>query len=210
MTPRPSAAIRASAVCSCGPQSHRAEWNTSPVRHDEWSRTSRPWPSPISPRTSATCSLPFVKSSYAWTSKSPNSVGSFACAAARTSGRPRAERSFARIVSKTFKAYASVLHMSARWLHGFALVAALLLLDVSLTFHNVWPTPAISWRGEISVELAAYIIGCALLTTRLRSRSISSTALRWITVVWIFLVVGRYADVTAASLFGRDINLYWD
>lgn len=100
--------------------------------------------------------------------------------------------------------------MSARWLHGFALVAALLLLDVSLTFHNVWPTPAISWRGEISVELAAYIVGCALLTTRLRSRTISSTALRWITVVWVFLVVGRYADVTAASLFGRDINLYWD
>ncbi|MBW8869065.1 MAG: hypothetical protein JF610_17335, partial [Acidobacteria bacterium] len=47
--------------------------------------------------------------------------------------------------------------MSTRWLHGFALVAALLLLDVSLTFHNVWPTPLISWRGEISAEFAAYI-----------------------------------------------------
>jgi hypothetical protein len=100
--------------------------------------------------------------------------------------------------------------MSARWLHGLALVAALLLLDVSLTFHNVWPTPAISWRGELSVELAAYICGCALIATRLRSRSISSTTLRWITVVWIFFVVGRYADVTATALFGRDINLYWD
>jgi hypothetical protein len=96
--------------------------------------------------------------------------------------------------------------MSARWLHGLALVAALLLLDVSLTFHNVWPTPAISWRGEISAELAAYMLCCALI----RRRGISSAALRWITVIWIFFVVGRYADVTATALFGRDINLYWD
>jgi len=56
--------------------------------------------------------------------------------------------------------------MSVRWRHWFAIVAALLLLDVSLTFHNVWPTPAISWRGEISVELAAYICACALIAPR--------------------------------------------
>lgn len=99
--------------------------------------------------------------------------------------------------------------MSARWLHGLALVAALLLLDVSLTFHNVWPTPAISWRGEISAELAAYICICAAVAAT-RMRSISSAALRWITVVWTFFVIGRYADVTATALFGRDINLYWD
>jgi hypothetical protein len=103
--------------------------------------------------------------------------------------------------------------MSARWLQGFALVAALLLLNASLTFHNVWPTPAISWRGEISAELAAYICVCAWISSR-RPRSaphtISSVALRWITIVWLFFVVGRYADVTATALFGRDINLYWD
>src|SRR5215471_9525828 len=103
--------------------------------------------------------------------------------------------------------------MSARWLQGFALVAALLLLDASLTFHNVWPTPAISWRGEISAELAAYIYICAAIARgRLRSgtNSVSSAPLRWITLVWMLLVVGRYADVTATALFGRDINLYWD
>jgi hypothetical protein len=103
--------------------------------------------------------------------------------------------------------------MSARWLQGFALVAALLLLNASLTFHNVWPTPAISWHGEISAELAAYICCCALIAiTRLRSTSgaVSPAALRWITVGWIVLIVGRYADVTATALFGRDINLYWD
>src|SRR5258708_40371250 len=97
--------------------------------------------------------------------------------------------------------------MSARWLYGFALVAAVLLLDVSLTFHNIWPTPAISWRGEISAELAAYIL---ILVAVSRARPISSVALRIVTAVWVFFVLGRYADVTATALFGRDINLYWD
>jgi hypothetical protein len=103
--------------------------------------------------------------------------------------------------------------MSARWLQGFALVAALLLLNASLTFHNVWPTPAISWHGEISVELAAYICCCAVVaSTRLRSTSrvVSSAWLRFVTTIWLFLIIGRYADVTATALFGRDINLYWD
>ncbi len=97
--------------------------------------------------------------------------------------------------------------MSARWLYGVALVAAVLLLDVSLTFHNVWPTPAISWRGEVSAELAAYLLISVAIGY---SRRFSGTALRWITAAWIFFVVGRYADVTATALFGRDINLYWD
>src|SRR6266550_7507730 len=97
--------------------------------------------------------------------------------------------------------------MSARWLHGFALVAAVLLLDVSLTFHNVWPTPAISWRGELSAEFAAYLLISIWLN---RKRRISDRALALITAVWIFFVLGRYADVTATALFGRDINLYWD
>jgi len=97
--------------------------------------------------------------------------------------------------------------MSTRWLHGFALVAALLLLDASLTFHNVWPTPAISWRGEISAEFAAYLLVSIWLNN---SRVISRRALQLIAAVWIFLVIGRYADVTATALFGRDINLYWD
>jgi hypothetical protein len=97
--------------------------------------------------------------------------------------------------------------MSARWLHGFALVAALLLLDVSLTFHNVWPTPAISWRGEISAELAAYVL---ISIWASRHRQMSRSALKLISCVWIFFVLGRYADVTATALFGRDINHYWD
>ena len=32
--------------------------------------------------------------------------------------------------------------------------AALVLLNASLTFQSVWPTPAIRWRGTLSIELA--------------------------------------------------------
>ena len=34
--------------------------------------------------------------------------------------------------------------------------------------------------------------------------------LRTLGVLLSLLVVGRYVDVTARSLYGRDINLYWD
>src|SRR5439155_7995703 len=27
---------------------------------------------------------------------------------------------------------------------------------------------------------------------------------------WLVLTIGRYADVTAPALYGRDVNLYWD
>ena len=29
-------------------------------------------------------------------------------------------------------------------------------------------------------------------------------------MLWVALIVGRYVDVTVRSLYGRDINLYWD
>ena len=97
--------------------------------------------------------------------------------------------------------------MNAPWMKWLLLVAAILLLDVSLTFHNVWPTPAISWRGEGSIECAAAML---VLIAVSRTRQISARALRVVTALWIVLVVGRYADVTATALFGREINLYWD
>jgi len=90
---------------------------------------------------------------------------------------------------------------------GLALVAAVLLLDISLTFDNIWPTPAISWRGELSADLAVFVL---LLAAASRRRRLPAGALRIVTVGWLCLVAGHYADVTATALFGRDINLYWD
>jgi Sulfatase len=94
------------------------------------------------------------------------------------------------------------------WLRWIGLAAALTILDASLTFHNIWPTPLIRWTGELSVELAACVLMLILVT-----RSIGSPSRTWLaglSVAWVFLVIGRYAEVTAPALFGRDINLYWE
>ena len=95
-------------------------------------------------------------------------------------------------------------HPVRRW---SALFAALLVLDVSLTFTNVWPTPSIHWRGELSIELAVCVIA---LVAGSRWYRPSSIALAAVSVLWIALVIGRYAQVTAPALYGRYVNLYWD
>jgi len=96
----------------------------------------------------------------------------------------------------------------ARRIRRTTLAAAVVVLDVSLTFHNVWPTPAIKWTGELSVELAICI--AALVVASRRFGPPSRTALAWLSAIWTGLVVGRYADVTAPALYGRQVNLFWD
>lgn len=94
------------------------------------------------------------------------------------------------------------------WLRWTALVAALVLLDASLTFENIWPTPAIRWQGDLSIELAACIL--ALVVAHRLFGPPSRAALGWLGALWVLMVVSRYADVTAPALYGRDVNLYWD
>src|SRR5438128_7260843 len=86
--------------------------------------------------------------------------------------------------------------------------AAVFLLNASLTFVNVWPTPAIAWRGGLSLEFALCVL--ALCIAGSRNRVHSRRLVAWISAVWVLLVLGRYAEVTAPALYGRDINLYWD
>lgn len=83
--------------------------------------------------------------------------------------------------------------------------AALLLLNASLTFGNVWPTPKIQWENALSVELAV----CVLLLAIAHHRA-ERLARRLLPVLWVLLVAGHYLDVTAPGLYGRDFNLYWD
>jgi hypothetical protein len=89
-----------------------------------------------------------------------------------------------------------------------ALIAALALLNGALSFHNIWPTPAIAWTGELSVEFAAVLL--VLIVIRRRGGAISRAVLRTASAAWIVLAIGHYADVTTPALYGRDINLYWD
>jgi phosphatidylglycerophosphate synthase len=97
-----------------------------------------------------------------------------------------------------------------RWALGrwVGLAASLLLLNASLTFQNVWPTPAIYWNGELSIELAGCLL--ALTLAAIWYWTPSRRALRWMAIGWLAMVVGRYAEVTSLALYGREVNLYWD
>jgi phosphoglycerol transferase MdoB-like AlkP superfamily enzyme len=94
------------------------------------------------------------------------------------------------------------------WSGAATVAAALLVLNAALTFENVWPTPAIRWTGGISVELAACVLLWALIVAR--TGSLASTWPAWLSGLWIVLTAGRYAEVTAPALYGREVNLYWD
>jgi hypothetical protein len=95
-----------------------------------------------------------------------------------------------------------------RWRSSAVVAAACLLLNASLSFENYWPTPAMLWRGEVSVEFGAALLALAVASHRFGPPS--RATLRWLGWIWGALVLGRYADVTAPALYGRDINLYWD
>jgi hypothetical protein len=88
------------------------------------------------------------------------------------------------------------------------LVLALAILNASLAFQNLWPTPAIHWEGELSIEFAV-LLGLLVMSSRWLG-SPSAALIRGIAIVWVALTIGHYADVTAPALYGRDINLYWD
>src|SRR5690348_9617833 len=92
-----------------------------------------------------------------------------------------------------------------RWI---SLVAAVAVLNAALTFLNVWPTPVVWWAGAVSVELAVCVLAAAALRHRVSPRS--PVVLAILSVIWTILTLGRYAEVTAPALYGRDINLYWD
>ena len=91
---------------------------------------------------------------------------------------------------------------------GLTLAAAAVLLDISLAFQNVWPTPLIRWAGEFSVECGVFMT--LVIAAQLWLGPLSHGATQWLTAGWLLLVLGHYADVTTPALYGRDINLYWD
>jgi hypothetical protein len=85
---------------------------------------------------------------------------------------------------------------------------ALLVLDISLSFSSLWPTPGIKWTGQLSVECAVLFAALAAVW-HLRGAP-PRWSLRALAALWTVLALGRYAAVTSSALFGRDINLYWD
>ncbi len=93
----------------------------------------------------------------------------------------------------------------SRWA-GVAI--ALLLLNCAVTFHNVWPTLGIRWPGELSLEIAVLLI--ALAVSNARFGPTSPRILAVLSVLFVALALGRYGEVTAPALYGREVNLFWD
>ena len=85
---------------------------------------------------------------------------------------------------------------------------ALLLLNGSVTFHNVWPTLGVHWPGELSVELAGLVLLLALSNAWVGRTA--PRALAALSVLMVLFALGRYCDVTSPALYGREVNLYWD
>lgn len=88
------------------------------------------------------------------------------------------------------------------------LAGALALLNTSLTFENVWPTLSVRLSAALSIEVALLLL--AIVVAARWFRPPSSLVIKILAAIWVLLVIGRYEDVTARSLYGRDINLYWD
>ncbi|MGB7183882.1 MAG: hypothetical protein WBD51_18220, partial [Burkholderiaceae bacterium] len=91
------------------------------------------------------------------------------------------------------------------WLIGLLVILA---LNASLGFNNVWPTPAIKPDARVAPEFIWFWVFLFLVirfTGRVRPALLNLCAL-----IFTILIIGRYIDVTAPSLFGRPLNLYWD
>src|SRR5580692_2693180 len=101
----------------------------------------------------------------------------------------------------------SVEHRRRVWPWVGTLVA-LVLLNGSVTFHNIWPTLGVHWPGELSVEFGVLLLVLVLSNAWLGPTRRPVLAL--LSAVIVLFALGRYAYVTVQALYGRDINLYWD
>jgi hypothetical protein len=93
------------------------------------------------------------------------------------------------------------------WQWVSALIA-LMLLNGSVTFHNVWPTLGVHWPGELSVELAVVLL--LLAASNAWRGPTAPRLLALLSGLVVLFALGRYGEVTAPALYGRDVNLYWD
>ena len=85
---------------------------------------------------------------------------------------------------------------------------ALVVLNTALSLRNWWPTPGVLPDHRLAPEFVAlWLLLLALVAWRGR---LSPRLLTGLSLAYLALVLGRYADVTVPALFGRPVNLYWD
>ncbi len=74
--------------------------------------------------------------------------------------------------------------------------------------HGVWPGPLVRPVAELSPELPILVLLAAGIAEY--RGGLGPTARRVLAGTLLLLILGRYVDVTAPVLFGREIHLYWD
>jgi hypothetical protein len=88
------------------------------------------------------------------------------------------------------------------------LALSLLLLNELLSFTSWWPTVGVLPDARIAPEFVALV---ALLSVWMACRgALPAWVFTPLSAVYALLILGRYVDVVAPSLFGRPISLYWD
>jgi hypothetical protein len=98
--------------------------------------------------------------------------------------------------------------MTSSLIRAAASLLALLLLNTALSMRNWWPTPGVLPDHRLAPE--AVLLWLLLLAGVAWRGLPSRRTLTLLTGGVLLLVLGRYADVTVPSLFGRPVNLYWD
>ena len=78
------------------------------------------------------------------------------------------------------------------WLQAFLVLFAVSALNFSLSFHNVWPTPWIQLRPELSVEMSAILLLLAVRRTWFGGTQVRAQQIMAIT--FVILALGRYAQ----------------
>jgi hypothetical protein len=87
-------------------------------------------------------------------------------------------------------------------------LVGLVILNGLLSFTAWWPTPAVLPDLRIAPEFVLLWLTMLLIV---RIRGALPRSIFWLLcVVYTVFVLARYLDVTAPSLFGRPVNLYWD
>jgi hypothetical protein len=92
--------------------------------------------------------------------------------------------------------------------HWLLLAVALVALNASVTFRNVWPTLWVLPRAELSADLAVLLLALVAWTSFVRP--LGRVGWWLVALLVLVFVLGRYAQVTAPALYGRPVNLYWD
>jgi len=86
---------------------------------------------------------------------------------------------------------------------------SLVVLNTLLSFTAWWPTPAVLPDLRIAPEFVLLWL-TVLLLVALRKSLLPRSLQISLTLIYLVFIVARYLDVTAPSLFGRAVSLYWD